>query len=266
MTILVTRPSPAGEQLVNRLQALGLAAYHFPLIEFTPGRQLNELPQHFAHLADGALVIVLSQHVIQYANAVLSQTTRKWPIEYTWFAIGRTTALQLHATSHRHVHYPQGRETSEALLQLPELQQIAGKDVVILRGNGGRELLGDTLKQRGATVRYCECYQRVQKHYNGAEEAYRWYQRKVSTLVVTSGEMLHQLYQLMPDWYQKNWLLHCQLVVVSERLAIQASELGWQNIRIADNADNDALLRALHSNYNTGRHNDGSRQERPHSG
>ncbi|MCL6408347.1 uroporphyrinogen-III synthase, partial [Dickeya dadantii] len=42
-----------------------------------------------------------------------------------------------------------------------------------------------------------------------------------------------------------SWLLGCQLIVVSERLAEQARQLGWRDIRVADNADNDALVRAL---------------------
>lgn len=62
---------------------------------------------------------------------------------------------------------------------------------------------------------------------------------------MTSGEMLQQLYTLTPDWYRENWLLRCQLLVVSERLASLARALGWQNIRVAATADNDALLRAL---------------------
>ena len=65
------------------------------------------------------------------------------------------------------------------------------------------------------------------------------------TLVVTSGEMLQQLWSLIPQWYREQWLLHCRVVVVSERLALQARELGWQEIQVADSADNDALLRAL---------------------
>lgn len=40
MSILVTRPSPAGEELVSRLRTLGQVAWHFPLIEFSPGQQL----------------------------------------------------------------------------------------------------------------------------------------------------------------------------------------------------------------------------------
>mgnify|MGYP001103918493 FL=1 len=114
-----------------------------------------------------------------------------------------------------------------------------------MRGNGGRELLGETLRERGADVTFTECYQRCAKHYDGAEEAMRWHARGINTLVVTSGEMLQQLWSLIPLWYRENWLLRCRLLVVSERLANQARELGWQDIRIADNADNDALLRAL---------------------
>lgn len=57
--------------------------------------------------------------------------------------------------------------------------------------------------------------------------------------------MLQQLWSLIPQWYREQWLLHCRVVVVSERLALQARELGWQEIQVADSADNDALLRAL---------------------
>lgn len=245
MTILVTRPSPAGEELVGRLLALGKMAYSFPLIEFTPGRQLAQLPALLAELPANSLVFALSQNVIHFAGPFLRQAGMSWPKQHSWFAIGRTTALALHAASHLTVHYPQDRETSEILLQLPELQHIAGKQALILRGNGGRELLGETLQQRGVKVTFCECYQRNEITYNPLEEAWRWYERQVSIIVVTSGEMLKQLYALIPVWYRENWLLQCQLLVVSERLASLAKHLGWRNILVADNADNDALIRAL---------------------
>lgn len=247
MSILVTRPSPGGEQLVTRLRVLGREAWHFPLIEFSPGRELGTLPAALAALAPGDLGFVLSQHAVEYARGELARTGQRWPAQVQWFAIGRTTALAFHDVSGLNIRYPQDREISEVLLQLPELQNIAGKRALILRGNGGRELLGNTLAERGAHIAFCECYQRCPKHYNGAEEAYRWQQRGVDTLIVTSGEMLRQLYTLTPDWYRHNWLLCCQLVVVSERLACLARELGWRDIHVADNADNDALLRALPS-------------------
>ena len=245
MSILVTRPSPAGEQLVSRLRTLGQVAWSFPLIEFSPGRELSALADQMNTLQDGDLLFALSQHAVEFAHAQLQQQDMAWPTAPGYFAIGRTTALALHTVSGADVRYPLDREITEVLLQLPELQNIAGKNALILRGNGGRELLGATLTERGARVTFCECYQRSAKHYDGAEEAMRWQSRGVTTLVVTSGEMLQQLWSLIPQWYRERWLLHCRVVVVSERLALQARELGWQEIQVADSADNDALLRAL---------------------
>lgn len=57
MSILVTRPSPAGEELVSRLRTLGRAAYHAPLIDFTPGTGLAALPDLLAQLQQGDLVL-----------------------------------------------------------------------------------------------------------------------------------------------------------------------------------------------------------------
>lgn len=245
MTILVTRPAPQSEELVSRLRALGRVAWSFPLIEFTPGRELNALDQAFGALGDGDLAFALSQHAVSFAHAYLQQQRLRWPDAPRYFAIGRTTALALHQVSGAEVRYPLDREISEVLLQLPELQNIAGKKALILRGNGGRELLAETLTARGADVTLCECYQRVAIHYDGAEEAMRWQSRGVSTLVVTSGEMLQQLWTLIPLWYRESWLLKCRLLVVSERIAKLAREMGWQDIQVADSADNDALLRAL---------------------
>ena len=64
-------------------------------------------------------------------------------------------------------------------------------------------------------------------------------------MTASSSLAMQQLWSLIPQWYREQWLLHCRVVVVSERLALQARELGWQEIQVADNADNDALLRAL---------------------
>lgn len=245
MTILVTRPSPAGEQLVRRLSALGHIAYHAPLIDFAPGIDLAKLSSVLARLNQGDLVFALSQNAVNYANTVINRRGLLWPTHVSYYAIGRNTALLMHKISGLPVDYPHGQEISESLLLLPDLQQLTGKHAIIMRGNGGRELLGDTLAERGALVSYYECYQRSPVHYNGDEQSAHWLNAKVDTLVVTSGEMLQQLYTLVPDYYRSIWLLRCRLIVVSDRLATFAQELGWCRIQVADNADNDALIRAL---------------------
>ncbi|CDG48301.1 uroporphyrinogen-III synthase [Serratia symbiotica] len=245
MTILVTRPTPAGERLVNWLRALGRVAYHAPLIDFTPGCDLPKLPQTLLQLNIGDLVFVLSQHSVNYADSVMGRAGLTWPTHLAYYAIGRASGLALHRISSLPVVYPHEREISETLLMLPALQKLDGKQALILRGNGGRRLLGDTLRERGAAVSYYECYQRSPVYYDGNEQSVYWQRAGVDTLVVTSGEILQQLYTLVPDYYRSLWLLRCCLVVVSERLAILAQDLGWSTIRVADSADNDALIRVL---------------------
>ncbi|MCD1126008.1 uroporphyrinogen-III synthase [Jinshanibacter sp. LJY008] len=244
MTILVTRPTPAGDELVKQLIALGFNAYHTPLISFAPGDELNSLPNNLNMLRQGDLLIAASQHAVYYARDTLLKENHAWPDNIDYLAIGEKTARELEKVTNYPVARPEGREISEQLLKLPQLQHVAGKRVLILRGNGGRPFLAEQLKKRGAEVTFCECYQRHPIPYDGEKLCHHWQQMHVNTLVITSGEMLQQLYELVPERY-RNWLLSCQLLVVSERLAALASTLGWMHCQIADNADNDALLRAL---------------------
>ncbi len=245
MTILVTRPSPSGEQLVARLRTLGRVAYHSPLIEFAPGNELAQLPAMLSSLKPRDMIFVLSQYAVNYAQRALQLQAQHWPDFVSYYAIGRTTGLLMHRASSLPIVYPQDGETSETLLNLPALQSIRGRNALILRGNGGRELLADTLRERGVNVSYCECYRRSPIFYDGSEQSSSWQRAGINTLVVTSGEMLQQLYTLVPDYYRTSWLLSCKLIVVSERLATLARHLGWQTISVAENADNDALIRAL---------------------
>ena len=161
MTILVTRPEPAAAELVSRLHALGKQAWSLPLIEFAPGADLTSLPQKLAALRPGDLVFILSQQVIHYAQ----HTVTAWPAELDYYAIGRSTALAFHTASGQQVTWPHAHETSEELIRLNTLQQVAGKRALILRGDPGRELLAQTLTRRGAEVSFAAGYQRCQTDY-----------------------------------------------------------------------------------------------------
>ncbi|MXP56417.1 uroporphyrinogen-III synthase [Pantoea sp. Mhis] len=245
MNILVTRPEPYASELVARLQILGKPAWALPLITFIPGKDLKSLPQQLAQLQRGDLIFLMSRQVIKFIQSSLQHNKINWPTFVEYYTIGRYTALAIHNINNLNVYYPDAQETSEELVRLHSLQNITGKTALILRGSTGRELLGETLTMRGAKVNYCECYQRCKKYYDGIIEGQRWRALGINTVIVTSNEMLQQLLTLFPIVDRYEWLLSCRLLVVSERLAIQAVKLGWQNIDIANSANNDDLIHKL---------------------
>ncbi|HGJ5892557.1 MAG TPA: uroporphyrinogen-III synthase [Arsenophonus apicola] len=244
MSILVTRPNPSGETLVRLIKSVGKMAFHAPLIEIMPGNELNLLPSKLASLTNGDRVFFLSPNAVWHANSALHLTGRKWPDTLSYYGIGDSTALAFHQLTNLPIHSSHKGETSETLLELPGLQSLLGKKSLLLRGNGGRELLAATLKSRGSHIDYCECYQRQPIKYDRQTFQLQWQQANISTIIVTSGEMLHLLFNLIMDDV-KPWLLSRHLIVVSERLASTAYQFGWQSVKVAKSANNDALIQAL---------------------
>jgi uroporphyrinogen-III synthase len=131
-----------------------------------------------------------------------------------------------------------GRQNSEALLALPELQVLSDQRVIIFRGCGGREILGDTLMERGARVDYCELYRRV----INPEQAMLARQQLAQSdcLVAHSGELLQALGEQVGEPGAGT-----PVVVPSERVAEIARELGYQNIISAENALPESMFAAV---------------------
>lgn len=244
MSILVTRPNPSGEKLVQRIRSLGKMAFHAPLIEIIPGNELALLPTKLAQLTNGDRVFFLSPNAVWHANSALDLTGRKWPDTLSYYGIGHSTASAFYQLTNLPIQLSQAGETSETLLKLPGLQSLLGKKSLLLRGNGGRELLASTLKKRGSYIDYCECYQRQPIKYDQQTFQLHWQQANIRTIIVTSDEMLHLLFNLITDDV-KPWLLSRHLIIVSERLASTAYQLGWRSVKVAKSANNDALIQAL---------------------
>ena len=134
---------------------------------------------------------------------------------------------------------PAERLDSEGLLALPELQNVAGWRVLIFRGDGGRELLGDTLRARGATVEYAACYRRSKPQQDIAVLL----DAAPDALTVTSSEALDYLWQMLGD-AQRDSVCGIPLFVPHKRIADLAQRQGWWQVRLTDAGD-DGLLFAL---------------------
>jgi len=239
-TCLITRPTPEGELLCEQLTQRGVQAIHQPLIEIQAGKQYSELVER---IQQAQIIIAISQHAVYWANHALAQAAQSWPLTARYLAIGQKTAHKLSKASQQKVHYPDVSD-SEHLLAMDELANVGEQAILILRGNGGRELLHQTLSMRNAEVQYCEAYQRVAVNFDGNQAAKRWQQLGVDTLVITSGEQLIQFERNLPPEHLA-WLHQLRLVVPSQRIVDLAQQMGFKHRINAHGAANPDLLRAL---------------------
>lgn len=244
MKVLVTRPEPAGSELITAITTYGGEAYASPLIHIGPGAELKTLISQLDSLNTDDLVFLLSKNAVEYANLTLEQMACSWSDKLSYYAIGRSTGQFFQQITGKNIRWAEQGETSEVLLTHPDLQFLEGKKALLLRGNGGRELLASTLRSRGAQVDYCECYARHPVDYDKALFNDQWFRTGITDVVITSGQMLALLEELITDEY-RTWWFSRRLLVVSERIADQARKSGWQKVCVANSADNNALLEAL---------------------
>ena len=244
MAVLVTRPDERGQQLVDMLAQAGVVAIHLPLFNIEAGAELNGLPNKFAQLKVGDYVFAVSKSAVDFADKALKNTGFVWRDDLQYFTVGQGTAQHFAMITTLAVHYPTTQENSEGVLQLAAMRNLQGKTILILRGNGGRELLSEQAQQRGANVEIVECYRREPIVYNSTEQTSLCKRAGVQTIVATSAEILTQLVDFVPQ-NEHNWLKSCQLITVSERISHLAQALGWQNVIVSPRADNQTLLQTL---------------------
>ncbi|ABR73733.1 uroporphyrinogen-III synthase [Actinobacillus succinogenes] len=246
MAVLVTRPDSRGEQLTEALNKAGVAALHMPLFSISAGRELNELPNKMYQLKAGDYVFAVSKNAVEFAAETLSNTGFRWRQDLIYFAVGQSSAEYFCEQSEQPVHYPYGHENSEGLLALPQMQRLTDKTVLILRGNGGRELFPAQAVRRGAQVEIIECYRRVPVEYDPKKQTDLCQRAGINTIIATSSEILTRLTNFVPA-EERDWLTQCRLVTASYRVAKSAERAGWQKrqILIAPRADNATLVKML---------------------
>ena len=160
--ILVTRPREQAQGLAALIEAAGGNALVFPAIEIEDLPDLRPILGLLDRLDEFDIAIFISPSAVHKAlNLVRSRRgQRPWPPQLRVAAVGRGSRRELERQGFDDVIAPQAHADSEALLALAELADVAGRRIVIFRGDGGRELLGDALAARGAAVENAEGYRR----------------------------------------------------------------------------------------------------------
>ena len=235
--VLVTRPGGQCDALCDALADAGFDARAVPVIDIVPVHDPAGLRDAFAQLDDTQLLIFISRNAVTHALASLPDPDR---LRARVAAVGPATARALIDAKWRCDVAPEAGFTSEALLAHPALQDVAGQRVLIVRGEGGRPLLGDTLRQRGAQVHYAEVYRRDIPA-DAAGRLNNELAMGVDAMTATSVETLSNIESLTRPEHVD--LLHdVKIVTASERVLKKAGLLGYTRAVVLATAPDDAAL------------------------
>jgi len=196
--VLVTRPSRVAGRLAALLEARGGEAVLLPAIEILPPDDRTSLDAAIDGLDAFDIAIFVSPTAVQMANEAVG-ARRAWPQRIKYAAVGSETAKALHQIGIADVLAPRGTGDSEALAALPEFAEVAGRRIVIFRGQGGRETLREALLERGALVEYGQCYRRARPRTNVGALVERWGRGGIDAVSVTSTEGLENLFAMLGD-------------------------------------------------------------------
>ena len=244
LTVVNTRPAHQARSLSELISAARGSVIEFPVIEIKPPSSPEKLHVQLSKLANANFAIFISANAVEAGIQALGGPDQ-WPNNVVIGAVGRSTAAKLHAFGLKCSLVAPEPFNTEALLTLPELQDLKGQSVKIFRGEGGRELLADTLSDRGAEVEYVECYRRMVPESRPAKLYDCWDKKRVLLIVVTSNEGLENLFNLVEENHRQD-LLSTPLVVVSQRAINKAKELGFKGTpEVTVNASNEAILETI---------------------
>ena len=247
LRVLVTRPAHQAEPLCKRLAAEGAEVLRFPVLAIDSLARSDSVQQEIGRLLDQDLVVFTSPNAVHCALEALAVRGIQWPRQGApdVAAIGRATADALEASGVPVAVSPQGPYTSEGLLAHPRLHQVAGRRTMLVRGVGGREVLPETLRERGADVASLAVYRRVRPATHTMALTEILLDDAPDVAVVTSVEALDNLLALAGEEVRPR-LLATGLVTVSGRAATAARVRGFHGgIIVAPEASDAGLVEGI---------------------
>lgn len=240
LRVLVTRPAHQAGGLLLKLEDAGATVQALPLLAITAPQDVDAARAALQAGGGADFWIFTSANAVDGAVALHAAD---WPPQL--FALGQGSVRALARHGHAAIA-PEGG-SSEDLLLWPELAELSGKRVLIVTGEGGRTLLAETLRARGAQVGIARCYRR---------EAIAHAPAKVKALlaasdvvVLTSGEALTALLA----W---SGLATQALLLPSRRVAAAARAAGCKGPILLPAAVSDAAILSRLEQWQRAPHND----------
>lgn len=245
--IVITRPAGEVERLAALIRAAGGVPLLYPTIDILDALDPRPLDDAIARLDEFDLAIFISPSAVAKAmTRIRSRRTLPPRLKCAAIGPGGVRALQRFGVNDVIAPAPDSaRHDSEALLAAAFLRDLRGKRVVIFRGDGGRELLRDTLAARGAVVEAVTCYRRAKPTFDAALLIGAWQRDEVAALIATSSEGLGNLCEHLGAAGEP-WLRDTPTVVPHPRIAAAARDLGLRQVVVCAAGDEALAATAMH--------------------
>jgi uroporphyrinogen-III synthase len=236
--ILVTRPAEQSAELARLVRAAGGEPFMFPALEIEPLAQAGHAAV-LDHLPQFNLVVFVSPNAVRAAMPHILDKGGL-PAHAAVAAIGPGTVAELKKNGVRNIISPRAGFDSEALIGELSSMPLGGSRALLVKGEGGRELLGETLRSHGAKVAYLECYRRVKPDRDMRELLPRAGRASAKACMATSSSIVENLFEMAgaAGW---DWLRGIPFFVSHPRVAGAAFARGVQTVFVAGNGD-EALV------------------------
>jgi uroporphyrinogen-III synthase len=175
MRVIVTRPAAQAASWVQSLERQGVAAVALPLIHIAPALDPTPVTEAWQQLAGTQLVMFVSANAVEHFFA-LRPDDAGWPVGVRAASPGpgTTRALLDNGVPAQLIVEPapdSAQFDSEALWERLREQDWRGAPVRVVRGDGGRDWLADTLRAHGAAVSFVSAYRRTAPSWNDEMQA-----------------------------------------------------------------------------------------------
>lgn len=243
--VLITRPLAQSGGMQRLVNSHGGVAHVFPSMEITL-RSFNELQRDLACINAGDVMIFVSANAVSGVFHEINDALRRQLAGAQIAAVGESTQAALEAENLIVSISPEpGHQHSEGLLYHPLLQDLTGRHAYIVRGQSGREILHDTLLERGAKLDYIQAYTRqFPREYDARRVTNALHSGEIQYVMLTSFAAFENLYRMLGDEAQ-SCLKRAHLVAPGARVAQKIAECYPFSVIMAKNASDREMLAAL---------------------
>lgn len=238
MNILITRPHGKGDALAQQLQQAGYQATLFPVLKLN---YLTPTPSELTPLLNADKIVFISQDSVKALLALKPEINTK----AQFYAVGQQTADAVWEAFGVRAALPKQHD-SDGLLALKSLQQVDSQNMVLVKGKGGRTVIAESLKQRGAFLNNVVVYERLAVDDEPQKWLDHWQNINVNGIVITSNAAVDAIFRDLIQ-VQLNWLSQRQFYVASQRIGehLELQSINKTNIHIAAGASDSALFSCI---------------------